>query len=508
VRRARPLRAHAWGLLLALLLHGAGAQPFAADGGFGRPERLFPDENRPLVALALDQGRATVVRRTEDGWARYPFDGDAERTVIGPLGIRELRAAGSDRSPLQVLWTVRDPTTGNYLHHVDADLVVQTSNLPPLLWLANDREGILLSLRVRAGVSEIVRVERDGPMVLHRSELQLKGLSGVWQGGDLHLTWLEGFDEVSPFGLQSAWIAYAGSTAEEGGAGLAPVALGRAAGGLEQTVTAADAEVVLRAFVAEDGRVARVLTPSSDPGAFTLEATLVGRPIGGSVDGTEVALFIARGESIFRWRGDAESVAVAWSPVVVLDAWSVRDRAGVTHLLWIGTDVGGNGLVYRSDDRAPMARTWSDRLAARFGWRPWSWREEATGQALTALLMAVLVATGGLPWLLPVGLLVARRGGARARLWGAGIGAGLPTLALFLALLSGASARTLLPLFGGPAALVGGAAAALLIAMGLWLRRDIEALPAFVLTAATALAIATGIHVFLGFQAWLALGWW
>ena len=508
MRPPRCLSALAWGLLWTLLFGGASAQPFAADGGFGRPERLLTTESRPLVALALDQGRATVAYPTGSALALYDLVDGTQRTTPAAIGIREVRAAGSNLAALQTLWTIRDPVSGNYLHHHHAEVLYETPNLAPLLWLISDRgTTTLLGLRVRAGVNEIVRLDRDQITVLHRSQIQLRGLSGVWQGDDLHLTWLEGFEELSAFGLQSEWTAYAASTAT-GADVLTPVALGQAAGAVERTITAADAEQVVRAFVSSNGRVVRVLGAGSNLTAFESEATIAGRPIGASIEGAQVGLFIARGDTIFRWRSESDLVSVAWSPMAVLDGWSVQDAAGVTHLVWVGTDVGGDGLVYRSDDRTPMARTPSDRLAAYFGWRPWSYPQEAAGQVLTALLVAVLVATSGLPLLLPIGLLVTRGGGARAQLWGAVVGAGLPVVGLFGALLAGVSAPSLLPLFGGPNGLFGGTLAGSLLAYWLWQRRDIESLPAFILTAATALACVAGITFFLGFRAWLALGWW
>jgi len=497
-------------LLLSLAL--AAAQPYAADGGFDRPQRLFPDDPRPLVALSLEAGRATIVRRVGEGLVALEVGSDAERPLATTSGVRELRVAGSLTSAVVPLWTIRDPASGRYQHLTGAGSVrFETPNQASLLWLASDAEPLLLGLRVRGGLNEIILVG-ESIEVLHRSDLQLKGLSGSWEAGRLHLTWLEGFDELGAFGLISSWTAYAASldadAAGPSGDRWHAVPLGEASGSVQRTVTAADAGRVVRAYTGSDGRVVRSLASAADAGDATLERSVAGRPLGAWVDATEAPLFIARGESILRWRGPDDVVPVVWSPMVVLDGAVVRDADGVTHLLWVGTDMGGDGLVYRSDDRRALERTLLDRLAATFGWRPWSWAEEAGGQLLTALLVAVLVATGSLPLVWLLGLVAAGQDAPRARLRGASVGAGLPSVVALLGLLAGLDAGELLPLFGGWVTLAVGGAAAAGVTLAVWRRRDLEPMPGFVLAAATALGLAVVGNVFIGFRAWLALGWW
>lgn len=484
-------------------------QPYAADGGFTRPERLFAEDPRPLVALALDRGAATVVRRHAEGLQALALDSASGRPLSAATGVRELRASGSLAAPLDVLYTIRDPVSGNFQHRtLDGVQIYQTANPAPLLWLSTDTGPWLLSLRVRGGVSEIVRVRGGAPVeVLHRSELQLQALSGDWRDGQLHLTWLEGFLELGVFGLISDWTAYAASLAD-GDNTLAPQALAPAAGVAERTITSAGPSRVVRAFQGPDGVVMRALATSADVRLQTLEATVAGRPIGAWADEAHAPVWISRFDSILRWRSPEDLVAVAWSPMVVLDGWVVRDAAGVTQLLWIGTDVGGDGLVYRADDSQPMVRRASDRIAAVFNWRPWSWGEEAAGQLLTALLVAVLIASAAVPLLWPLGFVLAGIRAPLASLRGAAVGASLPALTALLATLAGIAPATLMPLLGGIETLLLAGFSAFGGAWGLWRRRDIEALPAFVLSAATALALAAGLSFFFGFRAWLALGWW
>ncbi|MDF1522859.1 MAG: hypothetical protein P1P87_08575, partial [Trueperaceae bacterium] len=60
--RARRLVTAAVGALLAALSTLAAAQPYAADGGFDRARLVAREQARPVAVLALDQGRATLVR--------------------------------------------------------------------------------------------------------------------------------------------------------------------------------------------------------------------------------------------------------------------------------------------------------------------------------------------------------------------------------------------------------------------------------------------------------------
>lgn len=507
--RRRAWRSHGW-LAVAWVAvawwTAATAQPYAADGGFDRPRRL-PDAAHAV--LALDAGRAVLV--LADGgrvWAVPMDDVGTPLELASSEPVRLLVAAGGPSEPLHAAWAWRDLSTGRYHYAAldDPELFVA----PQLLPLVAAEGGRWFTHRGADGGSELVRLDGGGVVTaLHRTDLQIAGLSAAAHEGVVHLTWLEGFTEVTAFGSFSAWTAQA-ARLDADGAWVGPATLGEADGAVARTATAAGPAGVRRSWPGADGVVRHAAAePDAVPPADAAQAwaSVGGRPIGSSAAVAATAAdFVARGDAVWRVRPGDDPVAVAWSPVVIHDGAVAVDAAGVHHLAWRGTDVGGGSVRFGSDDRRPMARGWRDRLAAAFGWRPWSLAQEAFGQLAGSLLAAVLASAASLPLLWLAAAFAAR---GRAAVWrGAAFGALLPSAAVAGAWLLGMEPALLADLVGGPLTLAGAAIGGVALAAVLWRRRDLEPVPAFVAAGVTALGGSIAVVTFVGFQAWLALGWW
>jgi hypothetical protein len=508
--------------LLALALAGtiAWGQPYAADGGFDRPRPWRPELERPLATLALDAGRASVVAWEAGAILVHDLESGAVRALGEAAAVRNLTVASAGDAPVEVIWSWRDLATGRYRYRSTFDdALLEASQLLPLVGVQDGGTTLVLSHRGRDGGAEIVRFADGGESTtLYRTELQIAGLSADAHDGIVHLTWIEGFTEVTAFGSASDWRAQAAWWSPDG-RWAGPVELGAADGQIARTTTAAEASTraahpaVQRTWTGSDGIVRRWRVGIDDdlrdpPNAA--EALTAGRPLGSTVVGGATTDFIVHGNTIWRVEdAGSPAVAVAWSPVVIREGWVVVDAAGVHHLLWIGSEAGGRDVVYVSNDRQPMARGPIDEIAAAFGWRPWSVAEEAAGQAGASLLAAVLVSASALPLLWLLAVVLTRGGSTRHARWrGAAAGVGLPALGMVVAAGAGAPAGLLWSLVGGAPVLVGASLGGALFAARLWRKHDMEPVPAFVAVAVTALAVATAVTVFVGFQRWLALGLW
>ena len=513
-------RAAALGVATLFALAGtiAGGQPYAADGGFDRPRPWRPQLERPVATLALDTGRASVVA-WEAGEVRvHDLEGGVVRSLGEAAGVRNLTVASASEAPVQAIWSWRDLSTGRYQYRSTFDdALLEAAQLLPLVAVQDGGTTLVLSHRGREGGAEIVHFANGGETTtLYRTDLQIAGLSADAQDGVVHLTWIEGFTEVTAFGSASDWRARA-AWWSPAGRWSGPVELGVADGQVARTTTAAETSAhaarpaVQRTWTGGDGIVRRwrvgVDDDLRDP-PLAAQALTAGRPLGSTVAGGAATDFIARGNTVWRVEeAGSPAVAVAWSPVVVRDGWVVVDAAGVHHLLWIGSEAGGRDVVYLSNDRQPMERGPIDEIAAAFGWRPWSVAEEAAGQAGASLLAAVLVSASALPLLWLLAALLTRGGSARRARWrGAGVGAGLPAIAMLAAAAAGAPAALLWSLVGGVPVLVGASLGGALFAGRSWRKRDLEPVPAFVAASVTALAATSAVTVFVGFQRWLALG--
>ncbi len=518
-RAARTLALPWRALLVVALASGfAWGQPYAADGGFDRPRALLPHLERPLAVLALDHGRASLVSWEDGTVVVRDVAGERDARPLGDAdGVRDLTVASALDAALQAIWAWRDLTTGRYLYRSTiADEPFESGQLLPLVAVQQAGETWLFSHRGRDAGAEIVRLAPDGEAFpLYRTDLQITGLSAAAADGVVHLTWAEGFTEMTAFGSASDWQAQAAWWASDG-RWAGPLPLGSADGQVGRTATAAEAgpgALVQRTWIGDDGVARRWQVAASDAlagPAVGVAALVAGRPIGTTIAAGVGTDFIARGHTVWRVADPASPpVAVAWSPVVIREGWAVLDAEGIHHLAWIGSEAGGRDVLYASDDRHPMDRGPLDEIAAAFGWRPWSVAEEAAGQLGASLLVAVLVSASTLPLLWALAVVFARGASTAAARWrGALVGAAMPGVGVLAASIVGAPAPVLWPLVGGAATLVGASAIAALLAGWLWRKRDLEALPAFVGAGVTALALATVGIAFVGFRAWVDLGLW
>ena len=505
-------------LVAALVVGLARGQPYAADGGFDRPRALLPQLERPLATLALDRGRASLVSWEDGAVVVRDLAGDGDTRRLGDVErVRDLTVAGAVDAALQAIWAWRDLTTGRYVYRATfTEEPFESGQLLPLVAVQQAGETWLFSHRGRDAGAEIVRLAPDGAAIpLYRTDLQITGLSAAAADGVVHLTWVEGFTETTAFGSASDWQAQAAWWSPDG-SWEGPVPLGNADGQVGRTATAVETgagALVQRTWTGEDGVARRWRIAASDAlagPAVGVVPLVAGRPIGTTLAGGVGTDFVVRGNTVWRVTDPtSRPVAVAWSPVVIREGWAVLDGDGIHHLLWIGSEAGGRDALYASDDRRPMVRGPLDEVAAAFGWRPWSVAEEAAGQLGASLLAAVLVSASTLPLLWALAVVFARGASTAAARWrGALTGAALPGVGILAAAVLGAPTDVLWPLVGGIATLAGASAVAALLAAWFWRHRDLEPLPAFVGAAATALACATVGIVFVGFQAWVALGLW
>ena len=492
-------------ILTAAVTGTARAQPYAADGGFDRPQLVTRGQDRPTAALGLDAGEATWVRIEDGALIAVPLAGGTARSLDAAEGVRWIAVDGGVDRPLVAVWQRRDPQTGRYVFSWNAggEFLLTVQPLEPVP-VATGAAPLLFVARGQGTEAIIERLDVGDPgTVLYRTDLRLSGLSAVADATDtVHFTWLEGRTEATPLGNRSSWTARAAAWTTATGL-VGPVDLGAALGDAPPTTTDGSDGRIERTWVDAEGIVRRA---AFDPGAALaapdeVDRTRSGRPVA-ALGG---ATYVAEGATV--WRTAAgEAAPVAWSPLVLAQAWAVRDALGVTHLAWVGTETGGQHALYASDDRSPMVRTWHDHLAARLGWSPWNLAEEAAGQAAASALIAVLVAMIAAPVLWVASIAFAGRSSARRARWrGATLGALLGPVVVVGALTAGATGATLWPLVGGPTTL------SLATAIGLgaggvaWARRDMEPTPAFVASGTTAVAVATAVVAFVAFQRWLAL---
>lgn len=498
----------AWAAAAVLTVAALGlvrAQPYAADGGFDRPRLVVRGQDRPTAALALDRGVATWVRVDEDALVAAPLAGGAARRLDDARGVRWVAADGGLDRPLVAVWHRRDPQTGRYVFSWTAgdELLRTVQPLEPVP-VATDAAPLVFVVRGQGAEAILQRLDPADPgAVLYRTDLRLAGLSAVADAaGVVHLTWLEGRTEATALGTRSNWSTRGATWTPDRGL-LGPVDLGPALGEAPTTTTDASDGRVERTWVDEAGIVRRATfdptAPLAPPDAVDL--VRVGRPVGALAG----AAYVAEEGTVWRVTDD-EATPVAWSPLVLAQAWVVRDAGGVTHLAWVGTETGGQHALYASDDRAPMVRTWRDHLAARLGWSPWNLAEEAAGQGAASALIAVLAAMVAAPvlWLASI-VLAGRRSARRARWRGAVFGALLGPVVVVGVLVAGVAGATLWPLVGGPATLAIATALGLGLGGAVWARRDMEPAPAFVASGTTAVAVAAAVVAFVAFQRWLAL---
>lgn len=419
------MRRRLWLALLALvvLVPLALAQPYAADGGFGRPVQEESSSIAASVGVAVSPaGTVTTVWAGPEGvWRldRTAAGRSQPQLVTATDDVRSLSAAyvGDE---LVLTWISRDRSTGiyHYLALLEGELreLFQDSLIVDLHLFTYQGAPHAAGLFRRGGQGQIVLFDLAAGVerVLYRTSLTQRGLDVLaLPDGRLWLGWLEGRNEQGEFGLISEWDAFVGLVPAPGSSMLEPVGLGeayvedermavallsQASDGSATTVWAlwADEEADLRLseVMQRDGQLSAVAT--SQPVGR-------GRPIGAAWP----HLYWVTNASIVRQSVDEPHAQnVVWSPITIegvafTSAAPVSGGANdLTAVAWYGRAQGGSIQIYSADDRVPMVRTFTDRLAAFMNWNPWHMWDELIGQALTALLIGVMVGIALVPILM------------------------------------------------------------------------------------------------------------
>jgi hypothetical protein len=495
-------RALAW--LGVALVVPVNAQPYAAGGGFDRPQSVGESTSSLRFAVAAARQRVFAFWSDEGGiWSRALHEpGPAERIVEG-RGIRELAAAGLDGG-VAVAWARRSLDTGRTRHWLrwrGEERLLLDSLQPYDLTVVDAPSGpAVLIARGEEGQSVLRLGGWDGrETVVRRSDLSLVSYHAVYDdNGRAIVIWLEGYRDRTAIGVSAEeWTAFLTTVQPDGEVGPL-IELGPASyrGTSSRTVVAiANGEV----HALWSGPGDRVLF--SRPGEAPLT---VGR--GWPVGLSDRLAYWAEGSSI-RSRDplrDSEPVNVAWSPITV--QWGELVEAGeVSYLTWYGPKRGGEFEVFFSRDLQPIQLTLMDRMAAAMGWSPWSFWEALFGQLMGALFAGVLMTMALSPilWLAAVGAI---RAGWGRRPMVSGIVTGLLVLLAVLAVLSlrnSLPAEVQVALFGSLTQW----AVALLLGAGItWLvrrRDDSEQLIGMLGSAWLLVFVGTSTLAFLTFQAWM-----
>lgn len=503
-------------VLVLLLVPLAGAQPFAADGGFAAPARVAAG-TLPVVAAAAGEGRTYVVTADSTGVLAYEVgtgEGEPVRLADSPT-VRGVWAAVSG-GELAVAWVERDRTAGRTRHWLsyrgeNHPLFTHTQETPLQVGAGADGPWVVANLR-EDGEARLTLFTWEGGApartgVVHATDLSVRGVFALddpdpGAPGPAWVAWLEGQTEMTPVGLSSEWHAYAmpaTGAARPVDLGLADViderqtvALGLTADGDVLALWRAE-ESTLQASRVEDRQGVLVVAEQVDVGEL-------GRPVAwaGSrafwLDGA----YLRRSDP---FAGDAP-VSVAWSPVLIAEAdLSVDAGTGLTALSWYGREQGGQVQVYASDDSQPFQPGFLDRVAAFMGWNPWHVWEEVAGQALTAIIVGLVGAMAAAPLLFAGSLLLPRLRGVRARpgVAGAVLGLAVPPL-LVLALVSWVPSASLGdgPLLGLVATLAVGTLAGVLAAR----RGDREAQVNVLVSSAVTVLVGLTLWSFAYYRVW------
>lgn len=495
-------------LLLALLLIAlptpGGAQPYAAAGGFDRPQLVATLAGVPSAALAVEEGDVVYGYWDDgEGVVRLSLtepDARPER-LVEDATVRLVRSVTVD-GDVAVGWVSRNRENGRSEMRVawrgETRLIEPNLKDAEVALAAAPGGPAALSTRQR-GSESLLLLTRWGeePRLVRRSEQTLARFSLRYLEGRAHLALLEGVDARTLLGPSSDWRAIY-LELDEDGAPSREVELGPAANRGRHSATrvdlAADGPLVM--WTHEDGRLL-----STVPGATT---TVLGRGLALGVAGEH--LYWVDADAFMRAPVGRADLAenVVWSPNVAEDA-SLVTTDGRVFILWYGPAVGGGFALYRADDRRAIRLGWQDRLAASMGWNPWTLWQEATGQALASALTAVIVTVALLPLFWGLAALVGARIGARAGAgWGVGWGVGIGGVSLSL-LTAVAAWRG--GLAGGRLVGVVGlllVSLALSAAVGWWLTRrvDSEVQMRILLAASTSAAVGLMLFGFLTYGIW------
>lgn len=491
-------------LLLFLVLAAAGtAQPYAAGGGFDRPEQVGQAGGPTQLAVAAGAQGVSLFWLDDRGVLRKDLAREDGERIVEARGVRSV-AARLVQGDIAVAWVNRDLRTGKAAHWVSwrgeerlllealqpYEIELTFTPAGPALLLAR-REAGKTGLRLLSWEgSETLLLESDLSLVRYRAILDSDG-SG-------YLLWLEGYSDRSAIGFASdEWNAFLAPLDATGRVGQ-PIALGPA------SYSKTASRTILRL---QDGEVramwrgpaGEVLIAGTSGEAVTIG---VGVPVGMAGDDA----YWAEGASMRRRDVTAASppVNVAWSPVTI-QGGELVERNGVLHLRWYGPGHGGDYLLFAADNASPLEPGLKDRIAASMGWSPWAFWEALTGQLLGALFLGVMVAMALSPLLWLAALLLTRYRLAREPTVDGVAIAGV-LLASLLALARAYSSldrSTHSALFGSPPQIL-----AILLLAGLltWLlrrRSDSEQLIGILSSGWLYLFVSVAALAFLTLQAWL-----
>lgn len=485
-----------------------GAPALKASGGFDAPRRLATIDRSGGSRIAVIGGDAprALWERPDGVWA-MPLattgdgDGAGPRALVRSRGVRDV-AGGVSGGDGVWAWVERDLQTGRYrlrwTWRGEGRTAWEGTQPPePTLVRGGDRPELVVRRSV-GGRHVLDHVAWDGARQrLHETDLRVRGLDALRSVAGLHVGWLEGETDTALGRVRSDWDALLLT-----GGGNGPLRLGAA--------DARDDGDALR-LGRHQGRLLALWTGSQDvlrwaPAGEAPRPLGRGRPVGFLGD----AWFWVEGITL--WRAAAGDPAAA-VPVVRLPAAPTGitgvEAGGTRWLAWVTGRFEGGLEVWAVDDRQAFQPDWRDHLAARMGWDPWRFWASLTGQALTSVLIGVLVTLVLTPFYWIAAVLLARRPAAtepsRQALGGAVLGTGsLLALAVVAAWVSPHGAASLPQVTGG----VTVTAPVLLGAGGLtWAaRRRADTEPALGLLSGAWLAtvLASSLWIFATFQAWQA----
>lgn len=531
-------------LLLVPLLPGllAHAQPYAAAGGFDRPQRLDGSAAAASVAVAVSPkgeiatvwaGRLGVWLSLQDS----PGETSVTELVAEEADVRSVSAAylsaaalgAPGEEALVITWVSRDRRTGVYHYRA-----LINGRISELFEDALIVELTLVEVRGTAVAAGLFRQGGEGQLrlvpllggegrVLYRTPLTQRSLSVARQDAEgLWFSWVEGRNEQGEFGLISEWDAMLAYLDESGTAApltVNPVSLGEAnvederqgvalladpaTGASRVTTLWPGEEGTLRMTVAE--RVGGELKLSEAREQFG-----AGRPLGGQWP----YFYYVTGASLRRLNpASGEILNVAWSPVTIEGAALAAGRTApngrsLTAAAWYGRAQGGAVEVHATNDRQAVELTLTDRFAALMRVNPWVIWDELFGQLLAALIVGMLVGFLLVPLLMLVGPLVAAAprsaagGGPQVTAIVAGLTMGVLPAVAAAALLAKASGET------GPRELGILAAAVLIGALTGWLvgrGGDREAQGTLTVAGAATAFVAVSLWAFLSYSGWAPL---
>ena len=497
-----------WLLAIVILLpvpEIVAAQPYAAAGGFARPQLLGKARTTPDVAVAADGEEVYAYWDDGEGVVRRSLSepGSPLERIHAGRGIRTVRAV-TVAGKAAVAWVQRNIDNGQ-THHVlrwqgeDRTVLEALQPYPIVLAAAADGPAVLYS-RGQDGDSVLFLYRWDGSLTeIHRSSQTISKFSLIFdQAGNAHVGWLEGFRDRGAVGLGfSKWLSYYARVDADGRVSPARE-LGPASNiGVQSTTTIALSDSGPLIMWVDDRGIVTIASPDLPP--RRLEP---GVPLGILAGDA----YWIRGTSIRRLQlADAGATAenVIWSP----NTPELADAAihnGVIFLGWYGAASGGGFALYGSSTTAPITLNWKDRLASRMGWNPWNFWAALAGQLLASLFAGIMITMVLTPLFWLASMLISQLGYLRRA---TEVGIAVSALSL-LALLGLIAWRNTLPatanqaLFGSPLEIVLALLAGGVLTWLLLRRTDSETQMGILASACLNTAISLSFLSFTHFQAW------